>query len=471
MATSAQPPTPVTATAERPTVDALRQQMRGFVLTPDDAGYDEARALFNAMIDRKPAYIARCHGAADVIQALKFARAHHLPLSVRGGGHGVAGHALVDGGLVIDLSHMRSVRVDPDKRIARAEGGATLRDLDHETQAFGLATSLGTVSETGIAGLTLGGGVGWLMRKYGLSCDNLVSADVVTADGRLITASATKNKDLFWALRGGGGNFGIVTSFEFRLYPVSMVNGGLILYPLEKARDVLSAHREVFAKASDNLAMIAVFVTAPPAPFIPQEWHGKPMVGVAGGHFGTPEEAAAELRPYRDLGPAVDFISPMPLGVLQTMLDESAPRGMQNYWKAVNLRALGDGAIEALIAHNAGRPAPFGTLQVVPLGGAVARVSTNESAFPHRDVPFIVHIVGLWGNADENARHIAWARETWESLQPFASVGHYLNFVSDDEKDDARASYGASYDRLAKVKAKYDPDNVFRANVNVAPQA
>lgn len=476
MGTPSQPKARKTSTAtatvaeERPTVDALRQRMRGAVLLPGEDGYDEARSLFNAMLDRKPAYIARCEGAADVIQALQFGRAHGLPISVRGGGHGVAGHAVVEGGMLIDLSRMRSVRVDPEKKTVRAEGGVIFRELDHETQAHGLATTGGTISETGIAGLTLGGGVGWLARKYGLTCDNLLSADVVLADGRLVTASAAKNKDLFWALRGGGGNFGIVTSFEYRLHPVSIVNGGLILYPVEQARDLLRVHREVFAKASDDLEMLAVFMDAPPAPFIPPDWHGKPMICLAGGHFGTPQQAEEELRPYRDLGPVVDFISPMPYGVLQTMLDGAAPHGQQNYWKSTNLRALDDAAIEALLTANAGRPHPFSALQIIPLGGAASRVPVDETAFPHRNVPFLIHVVGMWGDPADNAKNIAWARDTWTALQPSSSGGAYLNFINDDMKDDVRGGYGANYERLASIKAKYDPQNVFSANQNIPPQ-
>lgn len=471
MATSAQHPTPVTATAERPTLEALRQSMRGAVLQPGEAGYDLARDIYNGMIDRKPAYIARCQGTADVIQALKFARAHFLPIAVRGGGHGVAGHALVDGGLVIDLSQMRSIRVDPEKQTARAEGGVKWREFDHETQAHGLATTGGTISETGIAGLTLGGGVGWLMRKYGLTCDNLLSADVVLADGRLLTASATKHKDLFWALCGGGGNFGVVTSFEYRLHPIRSVNAGLILYPVERAREVLRVFGEVMLKASDDFTMLAAFVDAPPAPFIPEAWHGKPMVGIAGGHFGTPQQAEHDLRPFRDLGPAVDFVGPAPYTVLQTMLDAAAPHGTQNYWKAANLRALDDGTIETLVKANDARPHPFGSIQVIPFGGAVARTAHDATAYPYREVPYLAHIIGIWNDPAENTAHIAWARETFSALQPYTSGGAYVNFFTDDASDAAHAGYGASYSRLAKIKAKYDPDNVFRANVNVAPQA
>jgi FAD/FMN-containing dehydrogenase len=404
------------------------------------------------------------------MHAVDFAREQGLSLAVRGGGHGVAGLAICDDGLVVDLSRMRAVRVDPVRRVAWAEGGCLGRDLDHETQAHGLATTGGTISETGIAGLTLGGGFGWLARKYGLACDNLRSVDVVTADGQFLTASADEHPDLYWAVRGGGGNFGVVTAFEYALHPITDFAGGMMAFPIERARDVLALYRSFMANAPDELATIVAFVTAPPAPFVPPEMHGAPAMVLMGGYAGPAERAAELLRPWRDLGPVIDLFGPMPYTALQTMLDPLAPTGMQNYWKAANLRTLSDEAIETLIARNADRPAPFSMIHVIAGGAAIGRVPADATAYVHRDVPYLLHIIGTWPDPAENERSIAWVRDTWQAVQPFASEGAYLNFTSDDAAEQVSASYGQNYVRLAAIKAKYDPANLFRSTQNIAPR-
>jgi FAD/FMN-containing dehydrogenase len=452
-------------------VAALRAGLRGDALLPTDAGYDEARRVFNGMIDRHPRLIVRCAGVADVMRAVNFARERELPVAVKGGGHGVAGHALCDDGLVIDLALMRGVRVDPVRRTLRAEGGCRWLDVDIEAQAHGLATVGGTVSDTGIAGLTLGGGLGWLSRQYGMTCDNLRSVDIVTADGRFLTASAEEHPDLFWAVRGGGGNFGVVTSFEYALHPVGTIIGGLFAYPAERAGEVLRQYRAMAESAPEELSLITVFASAPAAPFVPPEFHGHPVMVVLGGYFGPQKRAEELLRPWRELGPVVDLFGPMPYGALQTMTDELAPNGTQNYWKAENLRELSDAAIEALIASNLDRPAPLSMIHVIALGGAVNRVPADATAYPYRDAAYMVHVIGMWADPAENERGIAWARETWQALRPFSAGGVYQNFTSDDGDEVAHSAYGASYKRLAAIKAQYDPTNFFRANQNITPKA
>ena len=453
------------------TVEALRAGLRGEALLPGEAGYDEARHIFNGMIGRHPRLIVRCAGVADVMRAVNFAREHGLPVAVRGGGHGVAGHAILEGGLVIDLSPMRGVRVDPARRTLRAEGGCRWRDVDIEAQAHGLATVGGTVSDTGIGGLTLGGGFGWLSRRYGMTCDNLRSVDIVTADGRFLSASAEEHPDLFWAVRGGGGNFGVVTSFEYALHPVGRVVGGLLVFPATRAGEVLRQYRATAETAPDELSLLAAFASAPAAPFVPPEFQGHPVIVVLGGYFGPQEQAEELLRPWRELGPVVDLFGPMPYGALQTMLDEMAPNGMQNYWKAENLRELSDAVIDAMIACNPGRPAPLSMIQVVAAGGAIARMPREQAAFAHREAPYVAHIVAMWADPAENERSIAWARETWQALKPFSAGGVYQNFTSDVGDEAAHAAYGESYARLAAIKAQYDPTNFFRANQNIPPGA
>lgn len=457
-------------------VHELRTQLGGAVILPGDADYDAARAVWNGAIDRRPALIARCHGVADVLAALRFARTHGLLVAVRGGGHNVAGFGTCDGGIVIDLGPMKGVRVDPEARTARAQPGLTWGKFDRETQAFGLATTGGLVTTTGIAGFTLGGGIGWLMRKHGLTIDNLVSADVVTADGRLVTASAERHPDLFWALRGGGGNFGVVTSFEYRLHPVGpSVLGGVGLHPVERAGEVLRFYNQWTATLPDEMTSMVAFIAAPPLPFIPEPLHGTSMIAVAVCYAGSVEDGQRVAQPLLAFGPPeVAHVGPVPYTVLQGMFDASAPRGIHAYWKTHYVADLSDATIDALVAETARmRPlSPFTTLHVHHLEGAVGRIAPDATAFPHRAPRYVMNIVGMWTAGEPPEPHIAWVRGTFDAMQPFATGAPYLNFLGDEGADRVRAAYGAAtYDRLAAIKQRYDPTNLFRVNQNIRPAA
>jgi FAD/FMN-containing dehydrogenase len=446
---------------------SLREGMRGAVLLPNDIGYDEARKVWNGMIDRHPALIARCAGVADVIAAVRFAREHDLPIAVRGGGHNVAGSAVADGALVVDLSSMRGIRVDPVARTARVEGGATWADLDHETLAFGLATTGGQISMTGVGGLTLGGGVGWLMRRHGLSCDNLLSADVVTADGRLLTASATEHADLFWALRGGGGNFGVVTAFEFQLHPVpSSFLAGPILYPLEAGREVLRFYREVAPTLPDDAICFLAMMTSP---------EGNKVVALLPAYFGPPETGAEVLQPLRDFGaPLADLVGPVVYRDLQTLSDPSFPAGLRNYWKAGVVQKLTDDTIEALVDAFAQAPSARDIVLFEQMGGAVGRVGVRDTAFAHRSAPYNAVIVSIWDTAADDAANIAWTRSMWSALEPSTAGAVYVNYLGTLDLEGGnriRGAYGPNYERLVEVKRAYDPDNRFRSNQNISPGA
>lgn len=443
------------------TVQAFRSHFRGALLCPGDDGYDAARKLHNAMIDRHPALIARCAGAADVLAAVRFAREHDLLISVRGGGHNVAGTAVVDGGLMLDLSPMRGIRVDPAGQTVRAQPGLTWGDFDRETQAFGLATTGGLFSPTGIAGLTLGGGLGWLQGLYGLACDNLISADVVTADGRLLTASDSEHPDLFWGLRGGGGNFGVVTSFEYRLHPVGPVLAGPLLFPLARAAEVFRGYRDFQSHAPDAFRADLAVLTAP---------DGNRVAGILPCFIGEAAEGERILEPLRRLGPVADLVHPMTYCELQTSLDDMLPPGRRNYWKSSLLSALSDAAIEALIACGQEAPSPTSFLTLEPIRGAAARVPPEATAFPHRSEVYSLLILAVWTDPADDEAHLRWARETWETLQPFAAGHVYVNYLSSGE-DRVRQAYGANYDRLAALKRKYDPTNFFRLNQNIEPTA
>lgn len=445
--------------------------LRGRLLTPEAPEYDEARAVWNAMIDRRPGLIVRCAGAADVIGAVRFASAHDLVLAVRGGGHNIAGNAVCDGGLVIDLSAMRSVRVDAERRIARVEPGATLADVDREAQAFGLATSLGINSTTGVAGLTLGGGFGWLSRKLGLTIDNLLSADVVTAAGELLEASDSRNPDLFWAIRGGGGNFGVVSSFEFRLHPVGPnVLSGLIVHPLDEAPEVLRFYRDFAAAAPDELACWFVMRQAPPLPFLPPEWHGKEILALAVCYCGEQAEGERLLKPLRAVGrPIADVIGPTPFLAWQTVLDPLLAPGMRNYWKSHDFRQLDDGLIEVFIDHARRIPDPQTEIAFAQLGGAVSRVAHTATAYTHRDAQFVVNVHGRWADPARDAACVGWARELFKAATPFATGGVYVNFLTQEEQDRVHAAYGENYARLVALKNKYDPSNLFSVNQNIRP--
>ncbi len=443
-------------------VDGLRSRMRGPVLTAADAGYDAARRIWNAMIDKRPALIARCAGAADVLEAVRFAAAHEVLVSVRGGGHNIAGTAVCDSGLMIDLSPMKGIHVDPVARTAWAQPGLLWQDFDHETQAFGLATTGGVVGETGIAGLTLGGGVGWLVRKHGLACDNLVAVDVVTADGQLRRASPDENGDLFWALRGGGGNFGVVTAFQYRLHVVSTILGGLVIHPRSAARDVIRFHRDFVTSAPEELTSYVALLTAP---------DGRPVVALASCYCGDLREGERVLRPLREFGsPLVDDMKPMPYGSMQGLFGPAFPWGNRNYWKSSFLRALPDTAVDGVVNHADRGKSPLSAVVLEYYGGAASRVAGSATAFPHREATYNLLVLGQWTNVTEDPVHIGWARDCWEAARPWSSGAVYMNVLGDDEDAKAvRDAYGPNYARLAALKAELDPKNLFRLNQNIAP--
>ena len=441
----------------------LRKALRGRVLTPADVGYDAARRVYNAMADRRPAMIVRCAGAGDVRAAIDFVRGRGWHPAVRGGGHGVAGHAVCDGGMMNDLSPMKSVRVDPARRTARAEGGVTWGELDRATGRFGLAAPGGIVSTTGVAGLTLGGGVGWLVRKHGLACDNLLSAEVATADGRLLAASEDENPDLFWAIRGGGGNFGVATSLTFRLHPVGTVLGGMVLHPRERAAEVLRFYRDFAPAAPEPLTTSLGLITSP---------DGVQMVALVACWAGAMEEGEAALRPLRAFGrPVEDRIAPLPFPRMQRLMDDAFPAGRRNYWKSDFLRALPDEAIERIVEHAARAPSPHTAVLIESYTGAAARIAADATAYPHRGAPFNLHLFSAWTDADGDAANVAWTRAAWEALRPYSTGGAYVNFLGDEGEERVRAAYGANHARLAEAKRAYDPGNLFRRNQNVRPAA
>lgn len=446
---------------------------RGEVLDRSESSYDQARAIWNGMIDNRPALIARCRGVADVMGAVRFARNHDLLASVRGGGHNVSGRAVCDGGLMIDLSQMTGIHVDPAERTARAEAGALLRDLDHETQAFALAVPTGTVSETGIAGLTLGGGIGWLARRYGLTCDNLISADVVTANGDFVTANEAENPDLLWGLRGGGGNFGIVTSFKYRAHSVGpTVLAGFVLHPIEQAREFLRFFSEFISGVPDELTTIPTLRILPPVHTIPDELKGVKVAGAAVCWSGALDEGEAVLRPLREFGsPIVDTIGLTPFVDHQAIFDAGVPLGFHYYEKSEFLHDLNEELIEVLSAHGETVTSPYTFVGLFQLGGAVSRVNEADTAYTHRDVSYSLVISAAWEDPKDSEEHIGWAREFWSAVQPHSTGGVYVNFLSDDDGEDrVKAAYGPEkYARLVELKDKYDPSNFFRLNQNIKP--
>jgi FAD/FMN-containing dehydrogenase len=453
-------------------LDALRGGLRGALCLPGEAGYDEARTIWNAMIDKRPAAVVRAAGASDVIQTVRLAAQHGLLLSVRGGGHNIAGSAVNDGGLMLDLSRMTSVRVDPKARTVRVEPGAKLADLDKETQAFGLATPVGINSTTGVAGLTLGGGFGWLSRKFGLTVDNLLSADLVTAEGVLVRTSETDHPDLFWAIRGGGGNFGVVTSFELKLHPVGpQVIAGLIVHPFSAAKDVLNEYRRLVAKAPDELCCWTVLRKAPPLPFLAPEVHGTEVLVLALCYVGDPAAGAEALAPFKAIGkPIADVVGPAPFAAWQMAFDPLLTPGERNYWKSHDFIELSDGLVDSVLTAVRTLPTPQCEIFIASLGGAINRVPSEATAYPHRDINFVMNVHTRWSSPSEDKACIAWARAFYDAAAPFATGGVYVNFMPDDEAQRVRSgAYGANYDRLAKLKAKYDPRNLFRSNQNVAP--
>ncbi len=453
-------------------VEDFQSRFRGDLIRPDHPLYDEARSIWNAMIDKHPALIARCTGAADVIEAVRFADRNDLLVAVRGGGHNVAGSALCDDGLVIDLSMMKGIYVDPVRRIARAQPGVTWGELDRETQVFGLAVPGGIVSETGIAGLTLGGGFGWLSRKHGFTCDNLRSVDIVTANGELVTASKTENADLFWGIRGGGGNFGVVTSFEYDLHPVGPeVMAGIIFHPLYAARDVLRFYRDFTAAAPNELGSMAVFLLAPSAPFIPEAMWGQPAIAIIACYVGAVEEGQRVMQPLKTFGkPLADAIKPKPFAAQNAMLDAGQPAGLQYYWKSEYLSEISDDAIETCVQYAAGITSPHTRVALFHLGGAVRNNDEADMAVSHRNTEYVLAINNGWKNPADNAKQIQWTRELWTAMRPFSNGGVYVNFLSEDDGTRVRAAYGSDkYDQLVLLKNKYDSSNRFRVNQNIQP--
>lgn len=451
-------------------IEQLRERVRGAVTTPDDDAYDEARTVYNAMIDRRPAAVVRCANAGDVMAAVDFARENELDLAVRGGGHSVPGFGTCDGGVVADLSGMRGVRVDPARRTARAEGGATWGDFNAATYPFGLATTGGIISTTGVGGLTLGGGIGYLSRGLGLSCDNLISADVVTADGRLLVVSEDEHDDLFWALRGGGGNFGAVTSFEFRLSPVKDIYGGPMLFELEDGATVLRSYSEYIADAPEELGAFPAFQLAPPLPFIPEDRHGEPFLLIVSCWAGPLEEGERALQAFHDFAPVVaEHVGPMPYPALNSAFDALVPPGLQHYWKANFVTELSDAAIAAHLQHGPRLPALNSTVHIYPINGACHRVAPEATAFAYRDSSFATVIAGMWPDPAANEANTAWVRDYYEAIAPHSEEGGYVNFMAEDDQGRIRANYKANYDRLVEVKRTYDAGNLFHLNQNIKP--
>jgi FAD/FMN-containing dehydrogenase len=458
---------------QKEVIAELRSKLRGEVLLPGDPGFDTARMIWNAMIDRKPGLIVRCAGVADIMRSVGLAREHGLLVSVRGAGHNIAGNAVCEDGLMIDLSAMRSVHVNPETRRAYVEPGATLADFDHEAQAFGLATPLGINSTTGVAGLTLGGGFGWLTRKFGMTVDNLVSADVISAEGKRLRASARENPDLFWAIRGGGGNFGVVTLFEFQLYPVGPeVFSGLIVFPFTQAKTLLLKYREFVEQMPEDLNVWAVLRQAPPLPFLPPEVHGKLVVLFPFIYAGDVDAGKRAISPLRGFGqPHGEHIGAQPYTAWQKAFDPLLTFGARNYWKSHNFSELRDGAIDSMVEYAARLPSPQCEIFVGLVSGQANRVSKEATAYAQRDAKFVLNVHGRWDKPEEDKRCIAWAREFFSKTAPYATGGVYVNFLTQDETDRIRAAYGPNYDKLVQLKSKYDPTNLFRLNQNIKPAA
>jgi hypothetical protein len=442
-------------------IQSLKSTFHGQILEPSDAGYNDARQIWNASINKHPRLIARCSGTADVIAAIEFGRTNDMLTAIRGGGHNVGGRALCDDGIVVDLSRMRSVYVDPANRTVRVQGGATLGDLDRETHVFGLAVPTGIVPKTGVAGLTLGGGVGWLLRKYGMTIDNLMACQLVTAGSKVLTVNASENEDLFWALRGGGGNFGVVTSFEFQAHPVHTVLGGLVLYPRNVAVDVIRHFRDFMQSAPDELTAYAALIHGP---------DGTPLVGVIACYCGSIADGERVLKPLRSFGsPVVDGIQPLPFPAMQSLLGPSFPDGNQNYWKSTLQRDLSDDAITAIVGHANRMLSPLSAVVVECYGGAAGRVASDATAFPHRDLPWDILFIAQWTDPAETTAHRDWARSGEELLRPFSANAHLLSALDVESEAVIHTAFGPNLQRLTAIKEKYDPTNFFRVNYNIKP--
>ena len=453
------------------TMDQLRSAFRGELIQPADAAYDAARKVYNGMIDKRPQLIARCVDVADVMAAVQFGRDNQLLTAIRGGGHNGAGLGICDGGLVIDLSRMKGIRVDPRARTVRVEAGCVWGDVDHATHAFGMATPCGFISTTGVAGLTLGGGIGYLTRQYGLTIDNLLSVDMVLADGKFVTANANDNSDLFWAIRGGGGNFGVVTSFEFRMQPVSMVNFGPTFWPLEQAADVLRAYRSFIVNAAENITGFFAFLAVPPAPMFPEHLHLKKVCGIVWCCNATTEETEAGTKPMRTLGqPLLDHVGPAPFPVVQSIFDSLFVPGLQWYWRADNFTDLSDEAIARHVEHGSQLPTMLSTMHLYPVNGAAQRVGKTDTAYSFREALFAEVIVGVDPDPANAEKITNWCKSYWDALHPFSAGGAYVNFMMDEGQDRIQAAFRDNYSRLAIIKKKYDPTNFFRVNQNIQPQ-
>jgi len=451
-------------------IDELRSRVRGQLIQPSDEAYESARRVYNAMIDKRPNLIVMCTDVADVIAAVDFARDNGMLVAIRGGGHNGGGLGVCDGGLVIDLSRMKGVRVDPMAHTARVGGGCTWGDVDHATHAFGMAVPTGIISTTGVGGLTLGGGIGHLTRKCGLTVDNLLSVDVVLADGRLVTASSDRNEDLYWAVRGGGGNYGVVTSFLFRLHPVKTVYAGPTFWPLEQADGVMKLYRQFIADAPDDINGFFAFLTVPPAPVFPQQLHGKKVCGIVWCCTGSAGEAEKLLKPVREFGkPVFDHVGTMPHPALQSFFDPIYPPGLQWYWRADFVKDLSDKAVGLHVEHGSRLPTMHSTMHLYPVNGAVHRIGKSETAFSYRDVTWAEVIVGVDPDPGNKDKIVGWTKEYWDALHPYSAGGAYVNFMMDEGQDRVQATYRDNYQRLAIVKRKYDPTNFFRVNQNIRP--
>ncbi len=453
-----------------PDLGQLREQVQGEVVTAEDGAYEEARRVYNAMIDRRPRVIVRCAGSDDVVTAVNFARESELDLAVRGGSHSVPGFGTADEAVVIDLSRMQAVDVDVGASTARAQGGATWGAFNDATHAHGLATTGGIISTTGIGGLTLGGGIGYLSRGFGLSCDNLLSAEVVTADGRILSVSDRENEDLFWAIRGGGGNFGVATSLEYRLHPVREIYGGPMLYELGDAATVLKFYREFIQDAPEEFGGFPAWQIAPPLPFIPEDRHGDTFLVFVACWAGPVEEGEAALQPFREVAPVVaEGLGVMPYPALNSAFDALVPPGLQHYWKANFVKELTDEAIAAHLEHGPKVPVVNSTVHIYPINGACHRVGPEDTAFAYRDATFATVIAGMWPDPTQNEANIAWVRDFYDATAPHSEEGGYVNFMAEDDQDRIKANYRQNYDRLVDVKRKYDPDNLFHLNQNIRP--
>jgi FAD/FMN-containing dehydrogenase len=452
------------------TISDFRARVHGGLIEPGDPNYDAARKVYNAMIDRRPRLIARCADVADVMTAVNFGREQKLPVAIRGGGHNACGLGVCDDALVIDLSPMNYVRVDPKKKTVLVGGGALWRDVDHATHAFGLAVPSGIISTTGVAGLTLGGGIGYLTRRYGLTIDNLLAVEMVLADGRFVTASAKENADLFWAVRGGGGNFGVVTSFLFRGRPVHTDYAGPMLWPMEDAAEMMRWYRSFIAKAPDDVYGFFAFLTVPPGPPFPEHLHNKKMCAIVWCYTGPIQKAEKVFKPIRKFkAPALDLVGPIPHPVLQSMHDPIYPPGLQWYWKADFVRTLPDEAIALHVKYAAHLPSMQSTMHLYPINGAAGRVKNSASPWCYRDATWAEVIVGVDPDAANKEKVSTWAKEYWSALHPYSAGGAYINFMMEEGEDRIRATYGKNYERLAKIKKRYDPGNLFRVNQNIKP--